>query len=207
MFDVTFIPWREGRPGVAGQDREVTEPRPTSVQESPVVVSDVVSDVAPDADGGTVSDADAWVAASPRLVRARIVTALVVTPLPIAAGVVLATLVSPWWWFLAAPFALGLASTLLRSRRRVAALGYAERAEELVVREGLWSRTATVIPYGRLQYVTLTEGPIDTRYGLARLEVHTAAGGSTTVPGLPVAEARALRARLSRRTRGRDEGL
>lgn len=150
---------------------------------------------------------EAWVAASPRLVRARIVTALVVTPLPIAAGVVLATLVSPWWWFLAAPFALGLASTLLRSRRHVAALGYAERAEELVVREGLWSRTVTVIPYGRLQYVTLTEGPIDTRFGLARLEVHTAAGASTTVPGLPVAEARALRTRLSRRTRGRDEGL
>jgi len=152
-------------------------------------------------------DGEAWVPASPRLVTARVVTALVVTPLPIAAGVVLATLVSPWWWFLAAPFALGLASTLLRSRRHVAALGYAERAEELVVREGLWSRTTTVVPYGRLQYVTLTEGPIDTRLGLARLEVHTAATGSTTVPGLPVAEARALRSRLSRRTHGRDEGL
>ncbi|TGO03914.1 PH domain-containing protein [Serinibacter arcticus] len=154
-----------------------------------------------------VPDGDDWVPASTRLVRARIVTALVVTPLPIAAGAVLATLVSPWWWFLAAPFALGLASTLLRSRRYVAALGHVERAEELVVREGLWSRTATVIPYGRLQYVTLTEGPIDTRFGLAKLEVHTAASGSTTVPGLPVADARALRSRLSRRTRGRDEGL
>ncbi|WP_284251618.1 PH domain-containing protein [Litorihabitans aurantiacus] len=129
------------------------------------------------------------------------------TPLPIAAGAVLGLLVSSWWWLLAAPFALGLLSTLVRSRRYVASLGHAERAEDLVVREGLWSRSTTVVPYGRLQHVTLTEGPIDSRFGLARLEIHTAASGTTTVPGLPVADARALRARLARRTGGRDEGL
>ena len=148
-----------------------------------------------------------WQPASPRYIRARIVTALLVTPLPIAVGTYLAARYSPWWWLLVVPFALGLLNTLIFSRRYVTALGHQEREDEILVREGRLSRSTTLVPYGRLQHVSIAEGPIDSRLGLAKLSISTAASGTTDIPGLEVDRARALRARLVEASRYRDEGL
>lgn len=161
----------------------------------------------PPSDLPHATDTLGWQPASPRYVTTRIITALAITPLPIAAGVFLALRYSPWWWLLVVPFALGLVNTLVFSRRHVRALGHVAREEEILVREGRLNRTTTLIPYGRLQHVSISEGPIDKRYGLAKLSISTAASGSTDIPGLEVAAARELRALLVQRSRERDEGL
>ncbi|HLR94702.1 MAG TPA: PH domain-containing protein, partial [Jiangellaceae bacterium] len=55
-----------------------------------------------------------------------------------------------------------------------------------------------VVPYGRMQLVDVTSGPIERRLGLATIQMHTASPASDAkIPGLPSAEAARLRDRLS----------
>ncbi len=82
--------------------------------------------------------------------------------------------------------------------RRVRAWGYAERAEDLLVRRGVMFRRLSVIPYGRMQYVQVTAGPFERAFGLATVQMHTAAAASDArIPGLPAVEAARLRDQLT----------
>jgi membrane protein YdbS with pleckstrin-like domain len=92
--------------------------------------------------------------------------------------------------------------------RRWLAWGYAERAEDLLVRRGVLVRRTSVVPYGRMQYVDVTAGPLDRRLGLARVTLHTAAAASdASIPGLPAAEATRLRDRLAALGEARAAGV
>jgi membrane protein YdbS with pleckstrin-like domain len=102
--------------------------------------------------------------------------------------------------------ATGLALSAVDRRWR--AWGYAERADDLLVRRGVLVRRMSVVPYGRMQYVDVTAGPLDRRLGLARVTLHTAAAASdASIPGLPVAEANRLRDRLAALGEARAAGL
>jgi hypothetical protein len=82
--------------------------------------------------------------------------------------------------------------------RRVRGWGYAERAEDLLVRRGVMFRRMSVIPYGRMQYVEVTAGPFERAFGLATVQMHTAAAASDArIPGLPAVEAARLRDQLT----------
>ncbi len=82
--------------------------------------------------------------------------------------------------------------------RRVAAWGYAERKDDLMVRRGVLIRRQSVIPYGRMQFIDVTAGPLERSLGLATLRMHTAAAASDArIPGLEKATAAALRDQLA----------
>jgi membrane protein YdbS with pleckstrin-like domain len=82
--------------------------------------------------------------------------------------------------------------------RRVAAWGYAERREDLMVRRGVMIRRLSVIPYGRMQFIDVTAGPVERSLGLATLRMHTAAAASDArIPGLDRAAAAKLRDQLA----------
>ncbi len=82
--------------------------------------------------------------------------------------------------------------------RRVAAWGFTERADDLLVRRGVMFRRLTVIPYGRMQFVDVTVGPFERMFGLATVKLHTAAAATDArIPGLEQADAAALRDHLS----------
>ena len=92
--------------------------------------------------------------------------------------------------------------------RQVSAISWVELEEEIVIRKGRLFRTLVSVPYGRLQYVDIQSGPLARAFGIASCEIHTASpesGGS--LPGLPVAEAEALRARLAARGEAQRAGL
>ena len=67
--------------------------------------------------------------------------------------------------------------------RRVRAIGYQLRQDDLVFRRGLfWSRMVA-IPYGRLQLVDIQRGPVTRAFGLSSLKVVTAAAvTNVTIP-------------------------
>ena len=84
--------------------------------------------------------------------------------------------------------------------RRVRSWGYAERAEDLLVTQGILVRRLVVVPYGRMQFVDVTAGPLDRRFGLATVQLHTAAAATDAqIPGLVPEEAARLRDRLAAR--------
>jgi hypothetical protein len=86
--------------------------------------------------------------------------------------------------------------SVLRGRYR--SWGYLERADDLIVRRGLLFRQVTVVPYGRMQFIDVSAGPIDRIFGLATVQMHTAAAASDArIPGLVQQEADRLRDRLA----------
>ncbi|MCB0911223.1 MAG: PH domain-containing protein [Propionibacteriaceae bacterium] len=104
------------------------------------------------------------------------------------------------WPWVVALVAAGLGWTLwrvLRAGRWVRSFGYAERAEDLLITHGLWNKQLTAIPYGRMLSVNVESGPIERAWGLAKVQLVTASVHSAGyIPGLPQADAAALRDRL-----------
>ena len=92
--------------------------------------------------------------------------------------------------------------------RAVRAWGYAERDNDLLVRHGLLVRRLSIVPYARMQFVDVTAGPLERTFGLATVQLHTAAAASDArIPGLPPTEAARLRDRLTALGEDRAEGL
>ncbi|MEH0576708.1 MULTISPECIES: PH domain-containing protein [Streptomyces] len=85
---------------------------------------------------------------------------------------------------------------------------YAERADDLLISRGVLWREETVVPYGRMQLVEVTSGPVERHFGLASVQLHTAAAATdATIPGLDPAEAERLRDRLTELGEARSAGL
>lgn len=92
--------------------------------------------------------------------------------------------------------------------RRVGSWRYAERQADLLVKRGLLVRRLSMVPYGRMQYIDVIAGPVERSFGLATLHMHTAAAASNArIPGLPAAQARALRDHLAVRGESQAAGL
>jgi uncharacterized protein len=120
------------------------------------------------------------------------------------------------WMFFKAPFVWALAGfvgvvVLLRIAllpRSLRSWGYAERGDDLLVRHGLLYRRLSIVPYGRMQFVDVTAGPLERLLGLATVQLHTAAMASDAkIPGLRPQEAARLRDRLAALGEARAEGL
>lgn len=93
-------------------------------------------------------------------------------------------------------------------RGRYRTWGYAEREDDLVVRRGLLFRRISVVPYGRMQFIDVTAGPVDRAFGLATVQLHTAAAASDArIPGLRLPDAEQLRDRLAALGEARATGL
>jgi len=83
-------------------------------------------------------------------------------------------------------------------RRRFGAWRYQERNEDLIVARGVMVQRLSVVPYGRMQFVEVTAGPVERLFQLSTVKLHTAAAASDArIPGLERAEAARLRDRLT----------
>ena len=92
--------------------------------------------------------------------------------------------------------------------RTVRSWGYAEREDDLLVTRGILRRQLVVVPYGRMQFVDVTAGPLDRRLGLSTVQLHTAAAATdATIPGLVPTEAARLRDRLAARGEATAAGI
>ncbi len=141
-----------------------------------------------------------WIAPSPRLRVLRryevATTTLVALILAIGVSVALGATLAAGVAVLCV-IVLGSIADVIAGRR-VRAWGYAEREEDLLVRRGVMFRRMSVIPYGRMQYVEVTAGPFERAFGLATVQMHTAAAASDArIPGLPTVEAARLRDQLT----------
>lgn len=156
------------------------------------------------------ADSDDWHRPSPRLrtmrrlellaglavggLGAAIAAALLVHPLAVAGIAVLVAAAAGIGWVVTA--------------RQWRAWGYAEREADLLVRHGILIRRLSIVPYGRMQFVDVTAGPVERWLKLATVHMHTAAAASDArIPGLSAAEAARLRDRLAALGEARAAGL
>ena len=150
-----------------------------------------------------------WQRPSRRLLRVRrIQVALVTAPAALVAGLACAGASGAIGGGVAAGI---VAAGLITERflaRRVAAWGFAERNEDLMVRRGVLVRRLSVIPYGRMQFIDVTAGPLERSLGLATLRMHTAAAASDArIPGLEQDIAAKLRDQLAALGQAQAAGL
>ncbi len=151
-----------------------------------------------------------WTPVSPRMASARRVSLVIAMAPFLIAVVVLAAVEIPRW----IPMSL-LAFTIVVAvwawwliGRRVRSFGYAERADDLLVTSGIMFRRLVIVPYGRMQLVDVVSGPVDRKFGVATVQLHTAAATTdATIPGLLPQDAAALRDRLAARGEERTAGL
>ncbi|MFI9345424.1 PH domain-containing protein [Streptomyces sp. NPDC052773] len=154
-------------------------------------------------------DEPVWTGLPPGLLRMRRLLLVVwLGALAVAVGLLLGLLVGPAWAaFALLPLALmawgwDLVARNWRSWR------YAERADDLLISRGVLWHEETVVPYGRMQLVEVTSGPLERHFGLASVQLHTAAAATdATIPGLDPAEAERLRDRLTELGEARSAGL
>lgn len=113
-----------------------------------------------------------------------------------------------WVWIPAGVLVAVTIWALVILPRQARAYGYQLRADDLVFRRGiLWQRVVAV-PYGRMQLVDITHGPLDRGFGIAQLKLVTAAASSAvTIPGLDEAAAETLRDTLIAVAETRRTGL
>jgi len=150
-----------------------------------------------------------WHQISPRYVVSQVVQNAILIAIVIAAALVLSlTLDETWVWLPAGAITVVTLLTLLILPRQAKALGYMLRADDLVFRRGiLWQRMVAV-PYGRMQLVDITQGPLDRVFGISQLKMVTAAATSgVQIPGLTQAAAEALRDTLIQVAETRRTGL
>ncbi len=129
---------------------------------------------------------------------------------PLAAGtaLLLGLTAGPLWAAAGAFWLGGLAWGWVLLGRNWRSWRYAERADDLLISRGVLWRAQTVVPYGRMQLVEVTSGPLERRFGLASVQLHTAAAATDAkIPGLVPAEAQRLRDRLTELGEARSAGL
>ncbi|MFC9984422.1 PH domain-containing protein [Microbacterium keratanolyticum] len=150
-----------------------------------------------------------WHQISPRYVVSQVLQNVVVLVL-IAAAALVGGLVLHlnWVWIPAGILAFFTLATLIILPRQARAIGYQLRADDIVFRKGiLWQRVIAV-PYGRMQLVDITHGPLDRAFGIAKLKMVTAAATTgVEIPGLTQGAAEALRDTLIEVAETRRTGL
>lgn len=149
-----------------------------------------------------------WHGVSPRLLTLRRIAPAVLMGVAVLAvavfagfgvwvGAAIATAVLAvgvaWWWWLP---------------RNVSAWRYAERDEDLLVSRGRVLRRLTIVPYGRMQVIDVEAGPLESRFGIASVELVTASASTNAkIPGLPLDVAQDLRNRLTAKGEATAAGL
>jgi uncharacterized protein len=150
-----------------------------------------------------------WRPVSTKLITVELI-ARISTALVLLAGAATGWALWPYWAWPAAMVVLVVYAVwrAIITVRAVRAWGYAERDQDLLVRHGLLIRRLSIVPYARMQFVDVTAGPLERAFGLATVQLHTAAAATDArVPGLPPAEAARLRDRLTALGEDRAEGL
>lgn len=73
--------------------------------------------------------------------------------------------------------------------------GFAFRQHDVLFRYGIIATKTVIIPYNRIQHVSLHEGLLSRYFGLAKIEIFTAGGSSSDIeiPGILKHEAEAIK--------------
>lgn len=159
-----------------------------------------------------------WNRLSPRYVAVRRIE-IVISWMAISAVVgIVAVLIAGNWLpfphrFLVAGALIALVTVwqlwlFLRAKRWVDSWGWAERDNDLCITHGLLAKELAIVPFGRMQVVNVTAGPLMRWKGLATVKIVTAAVAQEgTIPGLTHEDAIALRDRLIERSDAQGAGL
>lgn len=145
---------------------------------------------------------------SKSLASVRLLAALVPLGLAAASILLLGVLVDSTYFLGLVPVLAIIVWLLWLIPRQVRNLQFAAAETDLYVRRGIMFRRLDQVPYGRVQYVEVKEGPVARYFGIATLQVFTASAQTdAAIPGMDKADAAALRALLVERGPSSSAGI
>lgn len=163
----------------------------------------------PDVQGADAASDGGWQRVSPKYLMVEVIGSIIGTI--VFAGAFLAVYFlwqQQWALWVAIAIAVVSIIGIVFEPRRVRSIAYRLRADDLLFRRGIMFQRQVAVPYGRMQLVDITRGPIARSLGLADLKFVTAAATTAvTVPGLPMEEADRLRDELVALAESRRAGL
>jgi membrane protein YdbS with pleckstrin-like domain len=135
------------------------------------------------------------------VLRAR--TALRALPLILAVVVLEAASPVRGGWLSVPACLIAILAVLLLPSRQYARWRYQASEDRLQVVRGILFRSDTVVPFGRVQHIDVHQGPLERAWQLGSLTLFTAGthNASVTLPGLPHAQALAMRETIRARIR------
>lgn len=154
-----------------------------------------------------------WVPVSAALATGRRLVAMPLLALPTVAAAIVATIASSTVLRLVATgAAVALVAVIVAAwtwaARNQRSWGYAEAEDDLLVTSGVLFKRLVAVPYGRMQFVDVSAGPLARRLGYATVTLHTASTETAAdIPGVPTEEARRLRNRLTELGESHGAGL
>ena len=111
-------------------------------------------------------------------------------------------------WILFGAVAIGGLANLILIPFRVLAMRYLLRPDDFVFRRGVIIQRQVAVPYGRLQLIDISRGPLARILGLAEVRLVTAAATTAiAIPGVPLERAHELRDTLVALAESRRAGL
>jgi membrane protein YdbS with pleckstrin-like domain len=107
---------------------------------------------------------------------------------------------SPSWMFAMFGLVLGAVIGVVTGTRRQRRTQWLLDGDGFALARGHWWRRETRVPASRVQHLDLKHGPLERRWKLATLVIHTAGSkmSAVSVSGLDAADAEHLRDRLAR---------
>ena len=190
-------------PDFEPEPTDVTQPASAPVPTAePTPVAERAQVAAPSADSE-------WRGVSPKHVVVEVVGSVIGSGIAVAALLIASTWLDlPFLAWIAAGVGLLALIGIALEPRRVRSIRYRLRADDLVFRRGIMFQRQVAVPYGRMQLVDITRGPVSRALGLADLKFVTAAAASAvTLPGLPLEDAEQLRDHLVALAETRRAGL
>lgn len=154
-------------------------------------------------------DGTAWQRVSPKYVIVDLV-GYVISGVMMTAISLVPLLLFRWELGWLPPVVVGAISLLMiaLTPRRVRAIGFQLRDDDLLFKRGIMWQRIVAVPYGRMQLVDINRGPIARLFGLSELKFVTAAAASgVVIPGLPEQVAEELRDTLVSLAESRRAGL
>jgi uncharacterized protein len=174
-----------------------TPPGPTADQTPPRISDDGTFPrfVEPRSASRLQVDDGEWHRISPNYVWVQLISSTIFLVIVVAAALALWLWLHQLWVLIPAGIVAFITIwTMVIVPRQARAYGFQLRRDDLVFRKGiLWQRFVAV-PYGRMQLVDITHGPLDRGFGIAQLKLVTAAATTgVTIPGLAQQTAEDLR--------------
>lgn len=128
----------------------------------------------------------------------RIVSGIMALILIIGAGVMEFAQLLPMGMVITPVILIAAYWVMVIPQRRYNRWGYSAGGDRLRIVSGYLFYSDTIVPYGRIQHMDVDQGPIERHYALATFSAHTAGthGSTIVLPGLPHADALALRERI-----------
>lgn len=129
------------------------------------------------------------------IVLINIMIFLFILTVGLASALIILTELRPYIYLIFAGYLVFCMLLIFLYKADIDRRGFALREKDILYKSGILSISTTLIPFSRIQHITLDEGVLSRMYQLGQLRIYTAGGssGSLNIPGIDIEQAQQIK--------------